>query len=128
VTARAEAHVLRFALLYALLDLADAITPDHLTAALALWDYAEASARYVFGDATGDPIADRILAALRANGPMAQADISDLFGRNVGAQRLGHALETLLVGGKATSRQEPPTDRDGNPTLGRWRTIWTASP
>jgi hypothetical protein len=33
-----------------------------------LWDYAEESARYIFGDATGDPVADAILQALRNAG------------------------------------------------------------
>src|SRR5207247_2472153 len=50
VCARAEAHVVRLALLYALLDRARAIELAHLEAALALWDYAHASARWVFGD------------------------------------------------------------------------------
>ena len=69
ITARADAHTLRFSLLYALLDGAAAIRRPHLEAALAVWQYAEDSARFIFGDATGDPIADRILSALRANGP-----------------------------------------------------------
>lgn len=116
VTARAEAHVLRLALLYAVLDLADAIGRHHLTAALALWDYTEASAAYVFGDATGDQVADRILAALRANGPMAQNDLVDLFGRNVGSGRLGQALELLVSAGRIRSTREE--------TGGRPRLVW----
>src|SRR5947209_3478918 len=36
----AEAHTIRLALLYALLDGERYIQQDHLTAALALWDYA----------------------------------------------------------------------------------------
>jgi hypothetical protein len=43
-TARAEAQCLRLALLYALLDKSDDIKPAHLKAALAVWDYCEASA------------------------------------------------------------------------------------
>ena len=70
ITARAEAHALRFSLLYALLDQAPAIGCVHLEAALALWEYCEDSARYLFGDATGDPTADRVLAAIR-NSPAA---------------------------------------------------------
>src|SRR5262249_29317402 len=37
--ARAEAHVMRLAMLYALLDRSPAIQGSHLMAALALWDY-----------------------------------------------------------------------------------------
>ena len=65
VTGRAEAQVIRLALLYALLDQQTEICVEHLQAGLAIWDYADASARYIFGDATGDPVKDTILAALR---------------------------------------------------------------
>ena len=119
MTDRAEAHVLRLSLLYALLDGSRTITVDHLLAALALWDYCAASARHVFGDATGDPIADRLLAALRSNGAMAQSEIVDLFGRHVGAARLGRAQEELLRSGLVRSEQEA--------TPGRPRTVWRAT-
>ncbi|MDQ3694143.1 MAG: bifunctional DNA primase/polymerase [Chloroflexota bacterium] len=118
LTARAEAHVLRLSLLYALLDQTPDITPAHLLAALALWDYCEASARYIFGDQTGDPIADRILAALRASGQMAQGEIIDLLGRHVNAGRLGKALEVLTAAGLARNEREE--------TGGRPRTVWSA--
>jgi len=83
VTGRAEAQVLRLSLLYALLDGAGVIGPDHLLAALAVWEYAEASARYIFGDALGNPMADRILEQLRMEpGGLARTDIRNLFGRH----------------------------------------------
>jgi hypothetical protein len=44
IAARAEAHTIRLALIYALLDNARQIQPAHLDAALALWDYAQRSA------------------------------------------------------------------------------------
>ena len=65
ILGRAEAQVLRLALVYALLDRSAFIDAPHLLAALACWDYAEASARYIFGDTLGDPVADEILRALR---------------------------------------------------------------
>ena len=60
-TNRAEAQVLRLSVPYALLDRSARHPPEHLLAALAVWRYAEASARWVFGDALGDTIADAIL-------------------------------------------------------------------
>ena len=66
VTGRAEAQVLRLSLIYALLDGTATIRAEHLLAALAVWEYAEASARYIFGDALGNPVADRVLEQLRA--------------------------------------------------------------
>ena len=50
VISRAEPLVMRLACLYAVLDKSITITTDHLLAALALWDYCEASARYIWGD------------------------------------------------------------------------------
>jgi hypothetical protein len=44
ITARGEAQVMRLACLYALLDCSNIIKAVHLEAALALWEYAEASA------------------------------------------------------------------------------------
>jgi hypothetical protein len=119
VTSRAEAQVLRLSLLYALLDGAHEVQTEHLIAALAVWDYCEASARFVFGDAIGDPVADRILTALRANGAMAQTEIVDLFGRNVNGARLGRAQEALIRAGLARTQQEA--------SGGRPRTIWRAA-
>ena len=40
-TSRAEAQVIRLALLYALLARSDEIQPEHLKAALAFWRYCE---------------------------------------------------------------------------------------
>src|SRR5262249_43087199 len=51
--ARGEAHVLRLAVLYAMLDCSDAIRSPHLLAALALWEYVERSVYFVFGDSLG---------------------------------------------------------------------------
>jgi len=45
--ARAEAHLLRLALLYALVDGSATIGLSHLDAALALWDYAAASVAWI---------------------------------------------------------------------------------
>ncbi len=102
VTARAEAQVLRLSVIYAVLDGDREIKPPHLAAALAVWDYCEASARYIFGDALGDPVADRILGALRASSQgLSRTDISQLFARHVSQARLDQALGLLLSSGRA---------------------------
>src|SRR5207248_1112513 len=46
---RAEVHVRRLALVYALLDEANCIRLEHLEAALALWDYAVQCTQSIFG-------------------------------------------------------------------------------
>jgi hypothetical protein len=116
VTARAEAQVLRLSLLYAVLDGADAIGPAHLKAALAVWEYCEESARFIFGDATGDPVGDQILRALRLSGELTRTAIySGLFGRNTSAARIEHALGTLQAAGLAHCEMRPPSDAGGRP-------------
>jgi hypothetical protein len=55
-------------------------------------------AREVFGGATGDPLADQILDALRtaANEGMTRMEISHLLGRNKSADSIARALAELL--------------------------------
>lgn len=120
ITGRASAHVLRFSLLYALLDGAEAIDAPHVDAAVALWRYCEDSARFVFGDATGDPVADRVLSALRTSpGGMTQNDLGLLFGKNLRGGELARALEVLAGAGLARA--------EALATGGRPATIWSAS-
>lgn len=94
--ARAEAQVMRLASVYALFDRSTVIRPAHLTAALALWEFAERSVYHIFGRALGDPIADDIYEALkmRPDG-LSRTDIRDLFQRNVSRDRIGRALALL---------------------------------
>ena len=115
---RAEAQVMRLAGLYALLDGVPVIDSTHLAPACALWSYAEASTRYIFGDSTGDPIADTILRALRVNQSLDETHISALFGRNVSSSRLGQA-KTLLVNARLAYCE---TDESGS--VGRPRIVW----
>lgn len=123
ITSRAEAQVIRLALLYALLDQSPHIGAPHLKAALALWDYCEASARYVFGSALGDPVADEILRALRAARAqgLSRTDLSNLFKRHKDATTIGRALELLAQQGLAGSRLD---ESEG----GRPAEVWRATP
>jgi hypothetical protein len=66
-TSRAEAQVLRLGAIYAALDCSPVVGVPHLQAALAVWDYCSASASLLFGNSTGDSIADRISDALEAS-------------------------------------------------------------
>ena len=97
VTGRAEAQCIRLALLYALLDEAPQIGARHLRAALALWKYCEDSARFIFGTALGDSIADEILLSLRSAGSagLSRTAIRDLFKRHEKSERIGTALDSL---------------------------------
>jgi hypothetical protein len=100
ILARAEAHVLRFSLAYALLDGTSTVTVEHLAAALELWAYAERSVEFIFGDATGDPVADAIAEAIVHNGALTRTQIRDLFGRHESSGRIDQALQMLLRRGR----------------------------
>ncbi len=121
VCARAEAHVVRLALLYALLDGAAAIGACHLRAALALWEYAAASARWVFGDALGDPTADDIHKALLCQPDgLTRSAIRDLFHRNRSSKDIGAALEHLRATGKISVEHRHERGRPAE--------VWRARP
>jgi hypothetical protein len=119
VTSRAEAQVIRLALLYALLDGSTIIRPAHLRAALAVWEYSEASARYIFGSAVGDPVADEIFRSLRTKSQgLTRTEVSALFKRNKDAQTISRALEVLENAGLARVEQRH--------TNGRPEEVWRA--
>ena len=102
LTGRAEAHVLRLSVLYAVLDRSSVVRCEHLTAALAVWEYAEESVRSLFGESTGNPLADEILGLL-LNAPtgLSRTDIRDFAGKHLTGQRIGQALGALLAAGLA---------------------------
>jgi len=110
ITARAEPQTIRLAMIYALLDQKDEIDLDHLRAALAVWEYCEASAAYIFGRLLGDPVADEIERALhQADGAgLTRTAIRDLFGRNQSTERIGAALALLVTKGRARPEQAKP--------------------
>lgn len=87
---------MRLACLYAVLDISPKVRQEHLLAALAIWDYSEASAKYIFGDSTGDPIADRIYQAIK-NSPsgLSLSEMHDLFQRNENKGKIQSALNLL---------------------------------
>jgi|ERR1039458_1429087 hypothetical protein len=96
VTSRAEAQTMRLACIYALLDCSETVRAAHLTAALAVWQYCEDSARFVFGDAMGDATADEILRELRGHPEgMTRNDIREFFHRHKSSAEIGRALGVL---------------------------------
>ena len=121
LTAPAEAHTIRFALLYALLDGQRRIQPQHLKAALALWDYAARSAAWARESTAGDPLAHQIHAALKHALPdgLTRTQLRDLLHRNVTTTQLDQALAALAQDGKITSHRVL--------TNGRPAELWTAT-
>jgi Protein of unknown function (DUF3987) len=121
ITARAEAHTIRIALLYALADGKHQISPQHLAAALTLHDYAARSAGWALNGATGQPLAEQIHTALTANPTgLTRSQISDTLKHNQPAGQIDHALQALQTAGRATATQIA--------TGGRPAQLWTATP
>jgi Protein of unknown function (DUF3987) len=119
ILGRAEAQVIRLALIYALLDNKTQIDLLHLRAALAVWGFCEDSATQIWGDMIGDDVSDTIFAALKTAGStgLRRTEMSNLFSRHVPSARITKVLETLERAGKA--------ERVAGPTVGhgeqRWR-------
>ena len=121
LTARAEAHTIRLALLYALLEGERRIQTEHLQAALAFWDYAARSANWALAQATGDPLAEQLHAALvRSPGGLTRTQLSDLLDRHQPATRIQQALDALQAQGRAHHTRIL--------TAGRPAELWTAAP
>jgi hypothetical protein len=121
-TSRAEAQVMRLATLYALLDLSPKIGLAHLNAALAVWHYCNASAAHIFGDASGDGLADQIRELLRAAVPGAgtpRTAINRHFGGHKTKREIDAALEVVERRGWGC--------RVAESTGGRPAEVWYAS-
>jgi hypothetical protein len=119
ILARAEAHVLRLSLIYALLDCSAVIRLEHLNAALAVWEYAEDSAAYIFGRATGDTTADTILDALTKAGEggcTKNALVQEVFQRHVVAAEVTRALQLLEQQERITKTTRIPVGGRGRPS------------
>lgn len=117
VTSRGEAQVVRLALIYALLDQSSEIRVEHLRAAVAVWKFCESSVHDVFAESTGDPVANRIRAALTASdGGMTRTQISELFKRHRSTTDIGRALDLLKDLGFAECRSEQGPGRSAH----RW--------
>lgn len=119
VTSRAEAQVLRLAMTYAQLDGADRIELAHVEAALTFWRYAFDSAAYIFGNAELDPVGQKILDFVTPGQSRTQAEIVDLFGRNLPKDRLGAVLNDLQGRGRLTLNQVRTGER------GRPKRVWS---
>ncbi|MHB1539130.1 MAG: YfjI family protein [Solirubrobacteraceae bacterium] len=121
ISARAEAHTIRLALIYALTDNTRQIQPVHLNAALALWDYTRRSAAWSLERTAADPLAQQIHGALRhaLPGGLTRTQLRDLHHRNPTTQQLDDALASLAHDGKITSQRVL--------TAGRPAQLWSAT-
>ena len=123
IMSRGAAQVRRLAMLYALIDMRDEVSAVHLRAAMAVWNYCERSIAWIWGNGTGDTLADDILALLLdAKGKfikgVTQSEIANHFGRHASASSLRKAMGVLRAANRIESEK---VETGGRPT-----TIWMA--
>ncbi|WP_421903405.1 bifunctional DNA primase/polymerase [Maridesulfovibrio sp.] len=95
---RSEAYVRRIALIYALLDGSDSVRLPHLKAALALWDYCEQSARFIFAGLESDSTCQKIMEALEeSSGKLDTSGLYKFFGNHISKRKMTVALNNLLA-------------------------------
>jgi hypothetical protein len=97
LTARAHAQRLRLSVLYAALDGADEIRPEHLRAGDACWRYAVESVEHIFGSLRGDRVQDRLLDALRKAWPggLTGAEQDGIFAKSLRPGQIAEARAQL---------------------------------
>ena len=105
--ARGPAHVRRLMMLYALLDCSAVIQITHLSAAIAVWEYVQRSAKYIFGsDDVIDETMRKVVDCLQS-GRKSQTEIYNFFNRNVPAKKIRSSLEALSASNKVTALTIP---------------------
>jgi DnaB-like helicase N terminal domain len=122
---RAAALTMRLAVIYALLDASALVREVHLRAALALWDYCERSARFIFGDEAGShPDLKRLLKALREAGAAGLTTTQirrQVFQGHLKAEKLRGLLARLVRDGLV--RGETVRREGGGPPTSVWKSI-----
>ena len=98
-------------MIYALLEAQNIIMPNHLNAALAMWNYCENSARFIFSDHEPDPYTNKIVEALQVE-PKSTTELHNLFNRKLKGKKLNTILKELIAKGKIKSET---TNTKGKP-------------
>lgn len=122
---RAEAHVMRLSMIYAVLDRSPEIRFKHLISALAVQAYAKASCQHIFGETRTNSTTSRLTTALKnSENGLSRTQIRDLFSKHKAEHEVTSALSDLVGRGLAHSMQiatggRPMTVYRNGPPLGQ---------
>ena len=110
---RGHAYVMRLALTYALLDGALSIDQEHLLAAAAVWDYASASARAVWGAPEQESDVSRLAKLVQSAGEegVTRSQASKLFSGHRSTGEIDALFGVLVTEGKARKTSRPTGGR-----------------
>jgi hypothetical protein len=92
---RDRTHLLRLAMIYAILHCRVCINENHLKAAVAVWDYAKQTVRRIFGHMKGSSVAERIYDFILISGEVSTREICDHLTRNVSSKEIYLAIHSL---------------------------------
>jgi Protein of unknown function (DUF3987) len=104
--ARAEAHIIRLAMIYALFDGSAIIRHQHLMAAVAFWQYCEDSLYYIYGDVGMNQYADLVLSGVRVKGQMTRKETYDYFKAFMPQMHIKTTVDSLIENGQLRPVQE----------------------
>jgi hypothetical protein len=112
ITSRAEAHVLRLSMIYALLDGSSQIELCHLKAALECWRYCQDSALYIWGDFT-EGLAAKIRDALVTAGQagLTRSQLYTALGGRTPADKFDPEIAKMISNGEVDSTQKKTSGR-----------------
>lgn len=113
ITGRAEAHVVRLSICFALLDGQSEIQLCHLKAALESWRYCQESACYIWDDFTQDGLAVKIRAALTKAGQdgLTRSQLHIDLGKRTSPNEFMPELQKLISSGEVTETDKRGTGR-----------------
>ncbi|WP_198013794.1 toprim domain-containing protein [Desulforegula conservatrix] len=111
ILGRAEAHMIRLSLIYAILDSSESIKKVHLQAAQSFWRYSEASARHIFKETQLSGLAAKIYKIIE-KGQVTSTELIKNLGNNYSKSKLEEALkelEHIIVSEKIKGKSKKPT-------------------
>jgi hypothetical protein len=88
------------------------IRAEHLQAAVAVWRYSMASARVIFGYATGNGLADKLLRAIRER-PRTTTELYRVLSNHGTKASIQSALQLLVSGGLVSPEMVKTGGRPG---------------
>jgi hypothetical protein len=122
---RRAAHLGRLALVFALADGSAEVTGEHIAAAAAMCDYSEATAAWVFGPLSGDPLAKRVLDIVSKEPEgVTLTELQGHFGNHLQKPQRDRVVQQLVKEGLIVRRYEGTRGRSrvrlmiAEPTVG----------